>query len=138
MRKILLIAAGLLSVLLGLIGVVLPGLPTTPFLLLAAACFAKSSPRLHRRLLENKLLGPLIKNWEETRSIPKRAKTIAFVMIAMVAVHSVWMLDTLAYKVLLLMVLIFPVVFLWRLPVTESLAVKQESADRVAKPPEHH
>lgn len=82
--------AGSVSLALGLIGVLLPGLPTTPFVLLAAACYAKASPRLHRWLLNHRLTGPLLRDWEAHRSLSRRTKTIAVVsMLAMVG-FSVW------------------------------------------------
>ncbi len=61
--------AGILCVVLGAIGIPLPLLPTTPFLLLAAACFARSSPTLHQWLLNNAVFGPIIQDWEERRCI---------------------------------------------------------------------
>lgn len=75
---------------LGLVGVVLPGLPTTPFILLAAACYARASPRLHRRMRESRWIGPMLRDWETNRSLTRRVKTVALsMMVAMVAV-SVW------------------------------------------------
>jgi hypothetical protein len=85
---VLLIGAGFLFVALAALGAVLPVLPTTPFLLLAAACFARSSPRFYDWLLRNKLFGPLIREWRATRSIPLRAKGVAIVMIAAVGGSS--------------------------------------------------
>ena len=67
---------GLFFVGLAALGVALPGLPTTPFLLLAAGCFAKSSPHLHRWLLASPLFGPIIHNWQEHRAIPRRARRL--------------------------------------------------------------
>lgn len=82
--------AGSVSLALGLIGVLLPGLPTTPFVLLAAACYAKASPRLHRWLLNHRWMGPMLRDWERDRSLTRRSKTVALVsMVVMVSV-SVW------------------------------------------------
>jgi uncharacterized membrane protein YbaN (DUF454 family) len=62
---------------IALLGVFLPLLPTTPFVLLAAACFARSSERWHRWMLENETFGPMIRNWERNRCISRRVKAIA-------------------------------------------------------------
>ncbi len=81
--KMVWVIAGIICVGLAFIGVFLPILPTTPFLLLAAYFFAKSSKRLHSWLLNHKTFGSLIKNWQETGSIAKSAKVKAvIVMIA--------------------------------------------------------
>lgn len=76
------LALGILSLALGIAGAVLPLLPTTPFILLAAYCFAKSSPRLHGWLVNHRLFGPLIENWERNGAIDKRSKAIAVAMMA--------------------------------------------------------
>jgi uncharacterized membrane protein YbaN (DUF454 family) len=73
---------GLLFLALGLVGVVLPVMPTTPFLLVAAAAFAKSSPRLHGWLLGHPVFGPPIRNWEEHGAIAPWAKRLAVGMMA--------------------------------------------------------
>jgi uncharacterized membrane protein YbaN (DUF454 family) len=86
----LLWTAGSLSLILGLIGVVLPGLPTTPFILLAAACYAKASPRLHAGLLNHRFTGPLLRDWETHRSLTRRTKTIAVVSMLVMVSFSIW------------------------------------------------
>lgn len=74
--------AGCLCVTLGAVGVVTPVLPTTPFMILAAGCFARSSPRFHLWLIQHKTFGPLIINWQEKRAIPRRAKYLAWTMMS--------------------------------------------------------
>lgn len=88
--RALLWLAGSVSLVLGLIGVVVPGLPTTPFILLAAACYAKASPRLHAWLLNHRLTGPLLRDWEKHRSLTRRTKTIAVVSMLVMVSFSIW------------------------------------------------
>ncbi|MEM9354902.1 MAG: YbaN family protein [Pseudomonadota bacterium] len=82
--RILWRSAGGLSLALGIIGIFLPLLPTTPFLLLAAYCFQRSSPRLHRWLMEHRTFGPMIKDWQEHGAISRSAKLQAMVALAAV------------------------------------------------------
>lgn len=81
MLNIVLTLVGILSLVLGIIGIVLPVVPTTPFLLVAAACFCRSSPRLYRWLLENRWFGHYIKTYREERAIPRRAKIVALLLL---------------------------------------------------------
>jgi len=90
LRRALLVSAGVISLGLGLLGVVLPGLPTTPFVLLAAACFARASPRLHRWLTQHRFLGPMVRDWEAHRSLPLRVKWIATTMMLGMVLLSAW------------------------------------------------
>ncbi len=85
----LLIGAGLACVALGVIGIFLPVLPTTPFMLLAAACFARSSRRFHDWLLSNRTFGPLIHEWEQHRSIPRRTKLVAIALMSLTLALSI-------------------------------------------------
>ena len=78
--------AGLTSVAIGAVGVVLPLLPTTPFLLLAAFAFARSSTRLNRWLREHRSFGPLIDNWHRDGAIDRKVKRTAIVVIFMTPV----------------------------------------------------
>jgi uncharacterized membrane protein YbaN (DUF454 family) len=85
----LLIAAGSACVALGVIGIFLPLLPTTPLMLLAAACFARSSRRFHDWLLANRTFGPLILEWERHRSIPRRTKLTAIALMSATLATSI-------------------------------------------------
>jgi uncharacterized membrane protein YbaN (DUF454 family) len=111
---------GLFFVGLAILGVVLPILPTTPFLLVAAACFARSSPRMHNILLQNKVFGPLIHHWQESRSIPKSAKKIALTSIVLAACWSCYLLDNHLLRILVLVLVAGPFIFLWRLPISDG------------------
>ena len=73
--------AGAIAVLLGIFGIFLPLLPTTPFLLLASWCFARGSDRLHRWLLSHRVFGEYLRNFEAGRGIPLKAKIVATVML---------------------------------------------------------
>ena len=75
--RYVLFAIGWLSVALGVIGIFLPVLPTTPFLLLAAACFARSSPRFYQWLVEHPRLGPWIRDYLDGNGIPLKGKVYA-------------------------------------------------------------
>ena len=79
--KMLWLLAGLTSVAIGAIGVVVPLLPTTPFLLVAAFAFARSSTRLNRWLREHRSFGPLIENWHRDGSIDRKVKRTAIIVI---------------------------------------------------------
>ncbi|MCA1854358.1 YbaN family protein [Massilia oculi] len=73
--------AGVLALALGILGLFLPLLPTTPFLLLASWCFARGSERLHRWLLSHRVLGPYLRDFEAGLGIPLGAKILATVML---------------------------------------------------------
>lgn len=79
--KILLNVVGCIAVVLALLGIFLPLLPTTPFLLLASACFLRGSERMHRWLLNNRLFGQYLSNIENRRGMPLRAKVITLALM---------------------------------------------------------
>lgn len=87
--RALLMALGMGSLALGLIGVFVPLLPTTPFLLLAAACFLRSSERLYAWLIHHPWLGSYIRNYREHRAMTLRAKVVALSLLWVVIGHSV-------------------------------------------------
>ena len=78
---------GLLALALGAIGIALPLLPTTPFILLAAFAFAQSSEKLHQWLLDHNVFGPLIDNWQQHGAISRRTKVVS--VISMIAVLAI-------------------------------------------------
>ena len=74
--------AGWLALLLGVVGIFLPGLPTVPFVLLAAGCWSRSSPRFHRWLGEHPRFGAVVRNWEHRRAVPLKGKVWSSLMMA--------------------------------------------------------
>ncbi|EAU47138.1 YbaN family protein [Salipiger bermudensis] len=85
------ITLGTLALGLGLLGVVLPVLPTTPFVLLAAFSYARGSDRMHRMLVESRMFGPMIADWQAEGAISRRAKITAASMMLLVFAVSLWM-----------------------------------------------
>ncbi|MEM1032318.1 MAG: YbaN family protein [Myxococcota bacterium] len=81
-RRYLWIAAGVFCFVVGAVGVALPGLPTTGPMILALACFARGSPRLHCWLWSHPLFGPPLRRWKRERTMPLRAKVLALAMMA--------------------------------------------------------
>jgi uncharacterized membrane protein YbaN (DUF454 family) len=79
--KLLYFIGGTISLILGIIGIVLPILPTTPFLLLAAACYARSSEKFYNWLLNNRILGSYIRNYIEGRGMPLKVKIFTISML---------------------------------------------------------
>lgn len=88
--KILLIVLGITSLVLGITGILLPLLPTTPFILLSAFCFAQSSDRLHSWLIQHSYFGPTIHDWKQNGSISKKNKFYALVLIFLTILLSVF------------------------------------------------
>ena len=114
--RIVWLSLGLCCVALGMVGAVLPLLPTVPFLLLAAYFFAQSSERLHNWLLGHAHFGPAIINWQEKGAISRKAKKLATVSVAAVFLISI----ALGLRPMLLViqasVLGCVLVFLWTRP----------------------
>ncbi len=125
--KSLLIILGWFFVALGVIGIFLPVMPTTIFLIIAAACFARSSERFYNWLITNKYLGKFIRDYREHRGMPLRAKIIAILMLniaigysALFAVDLVWV------KILLFTIAIGVTVYLISLKTIPSNRIKEE------------
>jgi hypothetical protein len=116
-RRILFLAGGYLSLALAALGVFLPLLPTTPFLLLAAACFARSSAKLHAWLNRNPLFGPILVDWERYGAIRPRIKVAASVMMAGLVAYPILFRDLpLALELLAVGTVAGVLVFLWSRP----------------------
>ena len=94
--RALLLVAGTISLAFGAIGIVLPILPTTPFLLLSAACYLKGSEKMHRWLLNNKLFGTYIKNYREGKGMTAKAKVFTLSLLWITIVYSALFLISLA------------------------------------------
>ncbi|WP_207478520.1 YbaN family protein [Arenibaculum pallidiluteum] len=117
MTRWLLIGFGWAMVVLGVIGIFLPVLPTAPFAILAAWAFSRSSERFHRWLHEHRVLGPPIRNWERHRVIPPKAKLLA--------VFGMWSS---------LVIVIMFVAGDWTLPVVHGAVISAVTAYIVTRP----
>ena len=117
MKRVFFIIIGTLFLIIGIIGIIIPVLPTTPFLLLAAACYFRGSERLHRWLIHNKVVGEFIRNYLEGRGIKKRQKiiTIAFLWF-MIMLSLFYIMENLVIRGLLIFVAIVVSVHIAMLP----------------------
>jgi uncharacterized protein len=115
--RALFLVAGTVALGLGIVGVFLPVLPTTPFVLLAAACYARGSRRFHQKLLANRTFGPIIVEWERYRSIPYRTKLAAVVLMSLtMAISIVFFVRPVWLKAVLAVMGIALALWLYRLP----------------------
>jgi len=90
LKRYLLIALGTICLAIGIVGIFTPILPTTPFLLLAAACYLRSSPRFHRWLMNNRVFGGYIRNYTEGRGIPVKVKLFTIALLWVTIGISIW------------------------------------------------
>ena len=95
----LLFVSGVVCTVLAAAGAFLPVLPTTPFLLVAAACFVRSSPSFHRRLLANRVFGPYVAQWQANRTLPRAAKRKAYGLVIVTFTLSIFLFDALWMRV---------------------------------------
>lgn len=105
--KIIFLITGLLSTALGAIGVVLPILPTTPFLLLAAFCFTKSSKRFHQWLLATAMYKKHLESFVEHRSMPLRTKIILLSFASTMLLIAMYFMDNVYLRLFLLSLMSF-------------------------------
>ena len=100
-----LVGAGFFFVALGVLGILLPLLPTTPFLLLAAACFARSSERFYRWLINNKWFGAYVRDYREGRGVPAKVKIFTVALLwAVILLSAAFAVSNLFVRVILIAV----------------------------------
>jgi len=104
LKRYLLIVLGTICLAIGIVGIFTPILPTTPFLLLAAACYLRSSARFHSWLLNNRVFGSYIRNYTEGRGIPIKVKLFTIVLLWVTIGISMWAVANMIVTVVLLCV----------------------------------
>ncbi|MDG6774417.1 YbaN family protein [Thiomicrorhabdus sp. ZW0627] len=118
--------AGGVFFLTGLLGVVLPVLPTTPFMILAAGCFAKSSPRFHQALLNNRWIGADLRRWEQERTMLRSTKKKAtWVIVVMFSISIAVLADKPWLQLMLVAIAGVLLFFLWRVKEQASAETKE-------------
>jgi uncharacterized membrane protein YbaN (DUF454 family) len=117
MGRALWFGLGCTALVLAVLGVVLPILPTTPFVLLAAACFARSSERLHRAMLAHRIAGPVIRDWNEHRSMQAGTKRWAYALMAISFGVSIALMPSGWHRLMLAATGLALALWLWRIPV---------------------
>ena len=114
--RALLVAIGTASLALGIAGIFLPLLPTTPFLLLASACYVRGSERMHRWLLGSAWLGDYIRNFEAGNGIPLRAKVVTIALLWASIAYSIYRLDLMLVEAMLAAIATCVTVWIVRMP----------------------
>jgi uncharacterized membrane protein YbaN (DUF454 family) len=104
LKRHLLIALGTLCLAIGIVGIFTPILPTTPFLLLAAYCYLRSSERFHRWLMNNRVFGGYIRSYTEGRGIPLRLKLFTITLLWVTIGISIWLVSNMIVTAILLVV----------------------------------
>ena len=120
MTKVLLNILGSFFLLVGILGIILPLLPATPFLLLASACYVRGSERLHNKLMSNRILGPYIVNIRDKRGMPMRAKVITLIVLWLSLLVSAIRVESFVLKPLLFVVGVGVTILILRFKTLES------------------
>ena len=115
MKNTILLIIGLISVILGAIGVFVPVLPTTPFVLLAGGCFSISSPRLSAWLKKSKFFGSYIENYENNTGIPKEIKIKAIITLWAGIILSMFLIQNIILNSILLLIAVCVSIYLGRM-----------------------
>ena len=126
----LLITCGTLCVGLGVLGIFLPLLPTTVFLLLAAACYARSSERFHRKLLNHRFLGAYIRNYRDGRGMAPREKAITIGLLWIgIGATMIWSVSAWWLRGVLLLIAVSVTVHVARLKFQRRIDTEQITVD---------
>ena len=124
--KGLLVVCGSLCVALGVLGIFLPLLPTTVFLLMAAACYARSSDRFYQKLITNRWLGSYIQNHREGRGMRRRDKAVTLAMLWIgIGATMIWTAESVWVRALLLSIAVGVTVHVVRLPAFRLVSQEQ-------------
>lgn len=116
-KKFVFVSIGMLFVVLGIIALFLPIVPTSPFLLVAAACFARSSQTLYNKLMDNPIFGPAIREWREYGTMAKVTKWISILLIAVSFSLSIALfIPVLTGKVIMGVIGLLVIILLYRIP----------------------
>ena len=116
MKRTILISLGWLCVGLGFVGVFVPGIPTTIFLIIALWAFTKSSKKLRHWLLNHKRFGPILNNWQEHKVVPRRAKILMVVLMSLAVVLFYYSLQNLYLTIGLIIILVSVAIYVISLP----------------------
>ncbi|MBD3211259.1 MAG: DUF454 family protein [Candidatus Lokiarchaeota archaeon] len=103
-KRILYYIAGTISLALGIIGMVFPILPTTPFLLLSAACYVRSSEKAYNWLIHNKIFGKIIRDYREGKGLPIKLKVITIILLWITILISIFFITILWIQILLIII----------------------------------
>ena len=116
MKRAILISLGWLCVGLGFVGVFIPGIPTTIFLIIALWAFTKSSEKLRYWLLNHKRFGPILNNWQEHKVVPRRAKILMVVLMSLAVILFYYSLQSLILTIGLIIILVSVAIYVISLP----------------------
>ena len=116
MKRTILISLGWLCVGLGFVGVFVPGIPTTIFLIIALWAFTKSSKKLRNWLLNHKRFGPILNNWQQHKVVPRRAKILMVVLMSLAVVLFYYSLQNLYLTIGLIIILVSVAIYVISLP----------------------
>ena len=116
MKRIILISLGWLCVGLGFVGVFVPGIPTTIFLIIALWAFTKSSEKLRHWLLNHKRFGPILNNWQEHKVVPLKAKILMVTLMFSAVILFYYSLQNLYLTIGLIIVLVLVAIYVISLP----------------------